>query len=149
MLFARGGKGNGNRWDTQQITFRRGGNGAGINRVVAHVRPVVNARYHHVRQKIQQARDGHMHAVRRGAVDVIKTILRARQLERAIQGQGIARAAAIAFRRDDGDVRNCAQYRGQFMQTGGEIAIVITQQDAHQYWGRVAWNRAKGGKSKS
>ena len=61
-------------WHAKQIAFHRGAHGARVNRVVAHVGAVVDARHHEVGFVIEQACQRNVHAIRRRAIHVAKTV---------------------------------------------------------------------------
>src|SRR5881396_2631734 len=62
-------KGHGERWYAQKITFGGASDRTRINRVVAHVGTMIDARDDHLRQVVEQARYGEMDAVGRRPVD--------------------------------------------------------------------------------
>jgi len=65
---------------------------------------MVDARDDQVRFFLQKPGNGKMHAIRRRAIDKVKTIGCLADDQRPVQGQGIAGAAAIAFRGNDCDL---------------------------------------------
>ena len=78
--------------------------GAGIEHVIAQVRAVVDPGDHHVMLVVEQAGDREVHAVGRRALNVVDARLGLEHPQGHIEGQGVARATAIAVRRDDGDL---------------------------------------------
>ena len=124
----------------EQIALGRGGDGARVDRVVAHVGAVIDARDHHVRQLVEQAGHREMHAVGRRAVDEQETVGRAAHGQRPIERQRVGRAAAVALGRDDGDLGVRSELSGEAFQTGREVAVVVAEQDAH----RVGWRIRAG-----
>ncbi len=86
---------------------------------------------------IEHAGDRKMHAVGRRAIDVMKAVGSTPQLERTVQGQRIAGAAAVAFGGDHDNFGNLRQMLGKAGQTGRKIAIVITDQDTHRKSGMM------------
>ena len=73
----------------QQESFSGRSDGAGINRIVAHVGTGINARDHHIRHEIDHAGHGHVHAIGRCAVNEIKTVGSLPHAEWAIQRERI------------------------------------------------------------
>lgn len=63
--------------DAEQIPLHRRTHRAGIDRVVAHIGPVVDARDHQIGPIAQIARQRNVYAVRWRAVDVAKAIIAA------------------------------------------------------------------------
>jgi hypothetical protein len=121
------------RRNAEQEALGRRGDGPRIDRVVAHVGANIDSRNHHVRQPVEHAGDGQMHAVGRRAVDVVETIGRALQRQGPIQGQRIARPATVAFGSHNGDFRDVRQHPCQVLDPGCEITIIIAEQDPHNY----------------
>src|SRR5204863_5836364 len=130
----------GERWYAQKIPLGGTRNGTRINRVVAHVRTVIDARDDHLRQVIEQPRDREMDAVGGRAVYEQKAVRSTSHGERPVQRQRVRSAGAVALRRDDGDVGMRSKLSGEAFQTGREVAVVVTEQDAHRH----ALNGARG-----
>ena len=118
---------------SQEAALDRGRDGAGIQHVVAEVRAVVDPRDDHVVVVVEQPGDGQMHAIRRRAVaDVVSIGVMLKHAQRYVEREGIAGAAAITIRRDDGDVRQRLQCLGEREQTVRAITVVVTDQDLHK-----------------
>jgi hypothetical protein len=105
--------------------FGRRRDGTGVDRVVAHVGAEVDAGDDHIRQFVEHPGDRQMHAVGRRAVDVIEAVGRALQGKGAIERQGVAGAAAIAFGRDDGDVGDLGKRARQPLDSRREVTVVV------------------------
>ena len=133
-------KGHGERWYAQEITFGGGSDGTRINRVVAHVGAVIDARDDHLRQVVEQARDREVDAVGRRPVDEEEAVGSTPHGKRPVERQRVRRAGTVALRRDDGDVGVRSKLSGEAFQTGREVAVVVTEQDAHRH----ALNGARG-----
>ncbi len=129
----------GDRRNAEQEALHRRGDGAGIDRVVAHVRAVVDAGDDQVRTLLQQPGDRHMDAIRGRAIDEVKPASRLAHRQWPAQGQRIRRARPVTFRRVDRDFREIGQDRGERLDARGEVAVVVADQDAH---GRILSNRA-------
>ena len=71
-----------------------------------------------------------MNAIGGRAVDELEAVRRTAHGQRAIERQRVRRAAAVALGRDDGDVGVRAQRGGERLEAGGEIAVVVRQEDA-------------------
>ncbi len=70
-----------------------------------------------------------MHAVGRRAIDAEHAIRLLAHAQREIERQGITGAAAIAIRRNHGNVRDCGQLARQRTQTTRAVPIVVTDQN--------------------
>ena len=85
---------------------------------------------------VEQAGDGEVHAVGRRAVDEQEAVGRAAHRQRPVERQRIRRAAAVALRRDHGDLGQRRQRRGEMLDARGEVAVVVGEEDAHRGSGR-------------
>ena len=81
---------------------------------------------------IEHARDRQMNTVGGRAIDEVKTVGRLPQRQRPIEGERVARAAAIALGRDHGCIAKVVQGVGQGRKAGREIAVVVTEENAHR-----------------
>ena len=72
-----GSEGHRDGWDAEQEPFGRGGHGARVDRVVAHVGAEIDARNHHIRQLVEKAGHCQMHAISRRAIDEKEAVGRA------------------------------------------------------------------------
>jgi len=52
-------------------------------------------------------------------------------LQRAIKGEGIARAATVALWRNDRDISDLAEFCCQCRDPGSVVTIIVAQKDAH------------------
>src|SRR6185437_14567029 len=85
----------------------------------------------HVRVEIEQAGDRHVDAIGGRSVPVTEAVGRAAEHERTVEGERVGRAAAVAFRGDDGDVPERAQPLGERGEAGSEVAVVVREEDSH------------------
>ena len=115
----------------EQEAFGRCRDGTGIHRVVAHVGAVVDTGHHHVGQMVEHAGHREVHAVGRCAIDMIEAVRGAAQRQRTIQRQRVAGAAAVALGRDHRDFADGAERLGERRDSGSEVAVVVTDQNAH------------------
>ena len=77
----------GDRRDPEQKTFSGRRHGARVQRVVAHVGAIVDARHDQIGPLTEHAGERHVHAIGRRAVDEIKAIGRLLHRQRALQRQ--------------------------------------------------------------
>ena len=119
------------RRDAEQVALGGGGDGAGIDRVVAHVGAEVDAGDDEVGREVEQAGDGDVHAVGRRAVHREVAVRRAAHGERPVEGQRVGGAGAVALGRDHGHLPQLAQGLGQQCNARREVAVVVRHQDAH------------------
>ena len=75
--------------------------------------------------ELEQPRDRQMHAIGGRTVDVIGIGVVARRAHGDIERQGVARAAAIAVRSDDGDGAQWIDRPAERLQALCPIAVVI------------------------
>jgi hypothetical protein len=133
MLTGLAAQRNGQRRNAEQETLGGGGDGARIDRVVAHVGADIDSRHHHVRQPVEHAGHRQMDAVGRRAIDVVEAVRRALQRQRAIERQRIARAAAVTLGRHHGDLGDVGQRARQVLDSRREITIIVAEQDPHHH----------------
>jgi len=93
---------------------------------------VVHARDNHVELEIEQTRDREVHAVGGRAHHEAHAGLGLEDPQRHIEREGVARAAAVAIRRDDGHLAQRRQLALQAADSFGAKAIVIAEQDLHE-----------------
>ena len=117
---------------TQQVAFGGGCHRAGIDGVVAHVGAVVNARDHQVRRPVQQAGDGHVHAVGGRAIDEMEAVGCLAHRQRPAQRERVGRARTVALRREDDDFSQIGQRAGQRLDARRKITVIITDQYPHR-----------------
>ena len=125
-------QGNGNGRQPKKSAFDCRGHRARVQRVVAKIGAVVDARHHNVVLEIEQAGDRQMHAVGGRAVDIVRIGVVARGAHRHIQRQRIARTAAVSIRCDDGDGAQGLDRKTKRRQALGSIAVVIGKQNLHR-----------------
>jgi hypothetical protein len=121
----------GDRRDAEETALHRGRHGAGVQHVVAEVRAVIDPGDQHVGRLLEQTGDRDVHAIRRRTVHVVHVVLGALDAQRRIERQRVARAAAVAVRRDDRDLREIGEMLRERPQAGREIAIVVGKEDPH------------------
>ena len=80
---------------------------------------------------LEQSGDGEMDAIGRSAVDEQEAVGRAPHGQRAIERQRVRRAAAVALRRDDGDLGVRRELGREAFESGREVAVVIGKENAH------------------
>ncbi len=119
------------RRDAEEKTLGGRGDGARIDRVVAHVRAEVDAGDDEVRQLVEEAGHRQVHAIGRRAVHEQEPVGGAPHRERAVERQRIGGAAAIALRRDHRDFAQIGQCIGEMRETRREVAVVVGEEDAH------------------
>jgi hypothetical protein len=121
----------GNRGNAEQIAFHGRAHGARVNRVVAHVGAVVDARDHQIGPVAKQAGQRDMHAVCRRAVHVAKAVIGLVHIQRCIQRQGIGLGAVVVLGRHHFDVCHGAQRIVQGHDAWGLEAVVIANKNLH------------------
>jgi hypothetical protein len=127
-----GGQRDRHRGQAQETALHRRGDGARIDDVVAEVGGVVDARHHDVGFGFEHAGDGDVHAVGRRAVYAEAAGLELHHAHRAVEGEGVAGAAAVAVRRDhDHLMAGIAQARGEDADARGVDAVVVADKYAH------------------
>ncbi len=87
MITLETGQGKCNRRNTQQKPFGRRGNRSRINRVVTHIGTVINAGNDNIGQVIEHSGNRQMDAIRRRAINEIKSVCGLFQENRPIQRQ--------------------------------------------------------------
>ena len=104
-------KGNGGH--AQQMAFGSGRHGAGINRVVAHIGAVIDARDDNIRALIEQAGHRDVNAVGWRAIDIEKATVGLAHRKRAIKGQGVGRTTAVPLRGNHGNRSELTEHPGE------------------------------------
>ena len=115
----------------EQVAFRGGRYGAGIDRIVAHIRAEVDARDDDIRGEVEQARDRDMNAIGGRAVHREVAVRRAPHRERPVERQRVRGARAIALRRDHRDLAELRERLGEQRDARREIAVVVRHEDFH------------------
>src|SRR5690606_5939895 len=87
----------------------------------------------HVRLVVEKAADGEMHAVGGRAVDAVHALFLLDHVKRPVQRQRVARRAAVAIGRDDGDARRAAQFRCKATYSLGVEAVIVADEHV-QAW---------------
>ena len=126
------GEGYRERRNAKEKTFRGSSDGARADRVVAHIRAVVDPRNHHVRQTLEKARNSKVDTVRRRSVHVQEAVRRLAHRQRAIQRERVAGAAAVPFGRYNGNFAKRCETFGERGEPGREITVVVGKEDPHQ-----------------
>src|SRR5258706_545355 len=88
------------RGDAEQVAFDRGGDGAGIDGVVAHVGPEVDPRDDDVGSEVEQARDRDVHAIGGCAVNGVVAVRRTAYDQRTVERERVGSPRAAALGRD-------------------------------------------------
>src|SRR6185312_10089898 len=119
------------RRQAEETALDGGRHGPRVEHVIPEIRAVVDAGNHHVVLVVEQSRDGEVHAVGRRTLDVIDSRLGLEHAQRHVEGQGVARAAAIAIRRYDGDLGEACQRILEGADTEGAVAIIVADENLH------------------
>ncbi len=93
---------------------------------------------------VEHPGDREMDAVGGGAIDVIEAVGGLAKRERTVERQRVARAAAVALGSDHGHLADRAERLGERRDAGGEVTVVVADQDAHLDSVRVAARDCKG-----
>jgi hypothetical protein len=108
----------------------RGADGARQVDELAGVLPEVDAGHDHVVVLLKEPGDREVHAIGRRAVHVIHVVAELEHAQRHVERQRIARTAAIAVGRDDGDCRERSKRVRQPLQAFGAIAVIVADEDS-------------------
>ena len=122
----------GDRRHAEEKALHRGGHGARIQRVVAHVRALVDARHDQVGLVLQQAGQRDVNTVGRRAVDVAHAVGCRVHRQRPVQGQGVGSAAGVLLGSHHVELAEPFAGVDQGREAGGEITVVVRDQDAHR-----------------
>jgi len=124
-----------NRRDAKEIAFHRRSHGARVERVVAHVGAVVDARQHQVGPLRQHPSHGQVHTIRRRAVDDPEAFdmvaARFKDRQRPAQRERVGRAAGVLFGGDDVDLTEPFAGPHQGGQSRSKVSVVVGNEDAH------------------
>ena len=126
------GKGDGDAWDPEREPLHRGGDGPGVENVLAHVRPVIDAAQHEVRTLGQQRLDRHHDAVGRGPVDLPPTLPELNRAQRVVQREGVARRALLSVGGDDPHLAEGTRRPLEDIESPREDTVIVAAQDPHQ-----------------
>ncbi len=117
----------------EQIGFGGGGHGAGIKCVVAHIGAVVHTGEHQIGLEIGQRVQAQMNAVGGGAAHIIKAVFGLADMQRAVERERIAHAAAVALRRHHAHIGKLTGHPRQHGNAFSQIAIIVTNQNIHHF----------------
>ena len=109
----------------KQGAFEGPGDGAGIRHIVTHIQAAVDARDDEVGRTVEDFVDADVDAVGWRAVDAIDTLADLLEPERPAQGERVPDRARFVLGRDDRDLAEPGQRRGQRFDAGREIPVVI------------------------
>ena len=110
-------------------TFHRRGNGARIQHVFSHVRPMVDSRKHPVGRGGHERPECQEHAVGGRAVHLECTVRAPMGPERAVQRQRVRRAALLAVGRHHGDLPDRGAHVGEQGDTRRQHTVIVGDQD--------------------
>ncbi|MNF51078.1 hypothetical protein D3C84_323900 [compost metagenome] len=123
----------GERRQGQESSFQGCRHRAGIEHVVTQIGAQVNARYHQIRQLLQQAIEAQVDAIGRRAVEADEAVAQRAGVKRAVQGQGTAGATFVLVRCDDHTVGVILERTMQSGEPGGSHPVVVGNQNAHGF----------------
>ena len=121
---------NRDRRNPEQEPFGGRGDGAGVDVSSPMLAPWM--RDHHVGQMIEQTGDGKMHAIGRRSIHEQEPVRRTPHGQRSIERQRVRSPAAIAFRRDHGDLGVRRECRSESLESRRKVAVVVGKQNAHE-----------------
>ena len=130
----------------EEAPFGRGRDRARIQHVVAEIGAVVDARDHHVGLERKQTRDRQVHAVGRRALHEVDIGFGLADAQRHFERERVARAAAIAVRRDHRQVAEALERVAQRDDAARAVTIVVGYEDSHR---RAIYSMRSGGGSLS
>ena len=127
------------RGNAERDALHRGGDGARVEHVLAHVLAVIDSAQHEVRPLGHQRLDREHHAVRRRAVHLPAACRRdVTGRIGMVQRERVARRALLAVGRDHGDLAERLGGLHQTLESVREDAVVVRAEETHQATGRDA-----------
>src|SRR4051812_27504884 len=123
------GKGDADSRNSQSDRFHGSGNGTGIENILSHVRPVVDAGEDEIRSLGHQRLERQHDAIGRGPIDLPGTVGTTGRPERPMQCEGVGGAALFPVGSNDG---NGADLPARLRQEGNarcQHAVIIADQN--------------------
>src|SRR5581483_7386974 len=131
MLAGLAGEGHRDRRNAEQIAFDRGGDGAGVDRVVAHVGAEIHSGDDDIRCEIEQSGHRDVHAIGGCAVNGVVAIRGAAHHQRPVEGERVRGPRAVALRGDDRDLAEPRQGLRKQGDTRREVTVVVGDENFH------------------